>query len=322
MPLHTVIYDTDPGIDDAIALVFQALHPEIELAGITSVFGNASITTTTRNALYLAQRFAPGVPVARGAAAPLQCAAPEPLGWIHGDDGLGNIELPEVDFASLDSRPAHRFIVETVRARSGEITLLAVGPLTNLALALADDPGIAGLVKEVVIMGGAFGIGGVLGNVTPAAEANIHCDPHAADLVFAAPWKVSIIGLDVTHETVMTTAYLASIRDRGGEAGRFVWDISRHYERFHSESRQAPGIFAHDYSAAAYLVAPHLYETRGGPVRVVTEGIANGLTIQKPFGMQVEARDWEGRPSCEVCVGVDAPGVLDLFDRTLCDRKA
>jgi inosine-uridine nucleoside N-ribohydrolase len=315
---HKVIYDTDPGIDDAMALVFQTLHPEIELLGITSVFGNASIETTTRNALYLAGRFAPGVAVARGAAAPLQCAAPEPLGWIHGDDGLGNIELPAPDHGKLDARPAHRFIVETVRAHPGEVTLLAVGPLTNLALALADDPGIARQVKEVVIMGGAFGIRGVLGNVTPAAEANIHCDPEAADIVCAAPWKLSIVGLDVTHETVMTNAFLASIRDRGGDAGRFVWDISRHYERFHFESGRLKGIYAHDYSAVAFLLAPGLYETRSGPVRVVTSGIATGQTIQKPSAMHISAPEWDGRPPCDVCIGVNAPAVLAMYERTLC----
>src|SRR4051794_21817131 len=212
MSKHKVIYDTDPGVDDAMALVFQALHPDIQLLGLTSVFGNATIETTTRNARYLAGRFAIGVPVARGAAAPLKRAAPEPLARIHGDNGLGNIALAIVkqevdeaddqaddevveravdeapDEAPLDARPAHRFIIDTVRAHPGEVTLLAVGPLTNLALALADDPLIASLVKQVVIMGGAFGIGGVLGNVTPAAEANMLGAPDAADLVLGAAW--------------------------------------------------------------------------------------------------------------------------------------
>src|SRR6201996_7997727 len=176
MSRHKVIYDTDPGVDDAMALVFQARHPDIELLGLTSVFGNATIETTTRNARFLAARFTPGVPVAQGAAAPLKRAAPEPLAWIHGDDGLGNIALEagrETSFeaAALDGRPAHRFIIDTVRAHPGEVTLIAVGPLTNRPLAPADDPGIATLVKQVVIMGGASGTHGVLGNVTPAAEA-------------------------------------------------------------------------------------------------------------------------------------------------------
>ena len=317
MSTHKIIYDTDPGVDDAMALVFQALHPDIELLGLTSVFGNATIQTTTRNARFLAGRFAPGVPVAQGAAAPLKRAAPEPLGWIHGDNGLGNIALDTTAEAALDARPAYRFIVETVRAHPGEVTLVAVGPLTNLALALADDPQIAALVKQVVIMGGAFGTDGVLGNVTPAAEANILGDPDAADIVFGAAWPVAIVGLDVTQRTIMSRDYLASLRDRGGAAGQFVWDVSRHYDAFHEQSAQLAGIYVHDSSAVAYVLAPHLYTTRSGPVRVVTEGIAVGQTIQKPSAMPVPAPDWDSRPACEVCVGVDVAGMLALYENTI-----
>ncbi|SPB13036.1 inosine-uridine preferring nucleoside hydrolase [Caballeronia novacaledonica] len=317
MTKHTILYDTDPGIDDALALLFLARHPDIALAGITSVFGNAGIDTTTTNALYLASRFAPDVPVARGAAAPLQQPAPEPIAHIHGNDALGDVErIGRVD-KQTDGRAAHRFIVDTVRANPGEITLLAVGPMTNLALALKEDPEIATLVREVVVMGGAFGFHGTLGNATPAAEANMHADPHAADIVFGAPWKMSIVGLDVTHETVMTTAFLASLRDEAGAAGRFVWDVSRFYERFHAHGGMSRGIYAHDYSAAAFVVARELYTTRRGPVRVLTEGIATGLTIQKPLSMPETAPDWDTRPACDVCIGVDADAVLDLFARTL-----
>lgn len=317
MTKHRIIYDTDPGIDDAIALVFQARHPAIELVGITSVFGNAGIDTTTTNACYLASRFAPDVPVVRGAAAPLRRPPPEPIPHIHGGDALGEIErIGHVD-KQEDGRAAHRFIVETVRAHPGEITLLAVGPLTNLALALQDDPEIATLVREVVVMGGAFGIDGVLGNATPAAEANMHGDPDAADIVFGAPWKMSIVGLDVTHRTVMTTAFLAALRDTAGDAGRFVWDVSRFYERFHADDGVAGGIYAHDYSAAAFVVERSLYTTRSGPVRVLTEGIAAGLTVQKPASMLASAPDWDTRPACDACTGVDADAVLELFASTL-----
>ncbi|MFM0642905.1 nucleoside hydrolase [Paraburkholderia bryophila] len=317
MSQHKIIYDTDPGVDDAMALVFQARHPEIELLGLTSVFGNATIQTTTRNARFLAGRFAPGVPVAQGAAAPLKRIAPDPLAWIHGDNGLGNIALDMSNAAALDERPAHRFIIDTVRAHPGEVTLVAVGPLTNLALALADDPHIATLVKQVVIMGGAFGTDGVLGNVTPAAEANILGDPDAADLVFGSAWPVTIVGLDVTQRTIMSHDYLASLRERGGAAGQFVWDVSRHYEAFHEESAQLAGIYVHDSSAVAYVLAPHLYTTRSGPVRVLTEGIAVGQTIQKPVTMPVPAPDWDSRPPCEVCVGVDVGGMLALYEKTI-----
>jgi purine nucleosidase len=318
MSRHKVIYDTDPGVDDAMALVFQALHPDIELLGLTSVFGNATIGTTTRNARFLAGRFAPGVPVAQGAAAPLKRAAPEPLAWIHGDNGLGNIAIEAGVEAALDARSAHRFIIDTVRAHPGEVTLIAVGPLTNLALALADDPQIASLVKQVVIMGGAFGTAGVLGNVTPAAEANILGDPDAADIVLGAPWPVAIVGLDVTQRTIMSQDYLASLRDRGGAAGQFVWDVSRHYEAFHEQSAQLKGIYVHDSSAVTYVLAPHLYTTRSGPVRVLTDGIAVGQTIQKPSTMPVPAPDWDNRAESTVCIDVDVPGMLALYERTIC----
>jgi inosine-uridine nucleoside N-ribohydrolase len=320
MTAHKVIYDTDPGVDDAMALVFQALHPDIELLGLTSVFGNATIETTTHNARFLAGRFAPGVPVARVAAAPLERAAPQPLAWIHGNNGLGNIVLGDSPAAPLDPRPAHRFIIDSVRAHPGEVTLLAVGPLTNLALALADDPQIAPLVKQVVVMGGAFGTEGVLGNVTPAAEANILGDPDAADIVFGAPWPVAIVGLDVTQRTIMSQEYLASIRDRGGAAGQFIWDVSRHYEAFHQQSAQLKGIYVHDSSAVAYVLAPHLYTTRSGPVRVLTEGIAVGQTILKPSTMPVPAPAWDSRPACKACVGVDAAGMLALYENTVCAK--
>jgi inosine-uridine nucleoside N-ribohydrolase len=321
MSRHKIIYDTDPGVDDAMALVFQTLHPDIELLGVTSVFGNATVETTTRNACYLAQRFAPGVPVARGAAAPLERAAPAPLGWIHGDDGIGNTGLLPADTRSLDPRPAHRFIIDTVRAHPGEVTLVAVAPLTNLALALAEDPGIAGLVKQVVVMGGAFGTDGVHGNVTPAAEANILGDPHAADIVLGAAWRVTMVGLDVTQKTIMSTAYLAGIRDRARDAGQFVWDVSRHYADFHRTSADVEGIYVHDSSAVAYVLAPELYTTRTGPVRVVTEGIAVGQTLQKPSDMRVPAPEWDGRPPVTVCVGVDADAMLQLYARTLCGAQ-
>ncbi|GLU33477.1 nucleoside hydrolase [Trinickia caryophylli] len=318
MNQHKVIYDTDPGVDDAMAFVFQALDPEIELLGVTSVFGNAAIDVTTRNALYLAARFAPAVPVARGAAAPLSGSAPVPLPAIHGEDGLGNTRLAVSAAANADPRAASRFIVDTVREYPGEVTLLAVGPLTNLALALDEGPDIARLVKRVVVMGGAFGFGGIGGNVSPAAEANMFADPLAADIVFGADWPIAIVGLDVTQRVIMTTQYLESLGERGGEAGRFVRDISLHYEAFHFNSESLRGIYVHDASAAIYVVAPEYFTTRSGPVRVLTDGIAAGHTIQKPGGMPAPAPAWDHRPACGVCVGVDADAVLARYERTIC----
>ncbi|KAB0678820.1 nucleoside hydrolase [Aureimonas leprariae] len=313
MPTRKVVFDTDPGVDDATALLFLLADPEIELLGITSVWGNATVETTTRNALYLAERFGYAGPVARGAGGPVAGGAAEVDPDIHGHNGLGDIDLPARIGMKADARPAHRFIIDTVRAAPGEVTLLAVGPLTNLALALREDPAFATLVKEVVIMGGGFGFNGHLGNVTPAAEANIGNDPEAADEVFAADWPLVAIGLDATMETMMSTDYLAALREAAGEAGRFVWDVTRSYAGFYRRTLGVDGIFAHDSLAAAYLTAPELVTTRAGAIRTVLDGFARGQTIQSPDTREFVPGAWAGRRAHLVATGVDAPAFLSLY---------
>lgn len=320
-PAHKVIFDTDPGVDDAMALLFLHRHPAIELLGITTVHGNADIDTTTRNACYLAERFAIEVPVARGAREPLAMAKSASPAMVHGDDGLGNVGLSFAPSRTPDPRPAYRWIIDTVRAHPGEVTLVAVGPLTNLALALKEDPAIAELVKAVVIMGGAFGVGGQGGNVTPAAEANIHGDPLAADLVFTAPWPVTAVGLDVTHRVLMSNADFARLRDQGGEDGDFMWQISRHYVDFYSAREAIDGCYVHDSSAVAYVIDPSLFEVRRGPVRAVTTGIAMGQTLQRPDDRDFPPGDWDGLPSQGVCVAVDAERLLTRFMETFIDTE-
>ncbi|WP_275785247.1 nucleoside hydrolase [Pararhizobium gei] len=313
--MHKVIFDTDPGVDDAMALLFLHNHPLIDLIGITSVFGNASIETTTRNALYLKQQWNIAAPVAMGADETLDPSRPH-VDWpkgIHGDDGLGNIGVPETIDLACDPRPAHRFIIETVRAHPGEVTLVAVGRMTNLALALRDDPDIAVLVKDVVIMGGAFDM---RGNITPAAEANIHGDPEAADAVMTAPWPVVVVGLDVTEQTVMTRSRLADIVVQGGSPAKLLSDISQFYIDFY-EQHVEDGMVVHDSCACVYVVAPELFTLRSGSIRVVCGGIADGQTIQKADDHLFPPNAWDNLPSQNVCVGIDAEGVLDLLSKTL-----
>lgn len=311
-----VIFDTDPGVDDAMALLFLHLHPEIELVGITTTFGNGTIDTTTRNALHLAERFGIGAPVARGASRPLVGEPGAPPHFVHGHNALGDIDLPTTIGRTADPRPAHRLIADLLKADPGQISVVAVGRMTNLALALRETPEVADLARQVVIMGGAFGYNGSLGNVTPCAEANIHGDPHAADEILGADWPVTMVGLDVTQQTRMSTAFLKGLADDGGEPGDLIWRMSRFYEAFHKSSG-APQIFVHDSSAVACLLDPSLFETRTGAIRVVTEGIAAGQTIQKPDGIGFPPSVWDGRPSHRICTAVESARLIELYRDTI-----
>lgn len=318
-----VIFDTDPGIDDAMALFLLARHPAIHLRAITTVFGNASIAVTTRNAQALCGLYGllpEQVLVAAGAAGPVQTGAErEHSTHVHGDDGLGGEAQKAIDARAilhpLDPRPAHHLICDMVNAQPGQITLIAVGPMTNLALALRHDPSIATKVHQVIVMGGAFGTQGRSGNVTPVAEANMINDPEAADIVFGAEWPVVIVGLDVTQAVVMDEDYLASLQGRGGAVGDFLWKATRHYQDFYNSVDGIRGIYSHDASAIAYAIAPEAFELRAGPVRVALEGIARGQTIQNLRKPGPTADAWTGCPSQQVCIGVDAARVLALFEQ-------
>ena len=198
---HLVIYDTDPGVDDAMALYYALAHPSIELLGVTTSFGNVSVAQAATNALHLLAIAGRGhIPVTQGAAAPLGKPGEDPPAHIHGADGLGNLGPRQAHALRLDPRSSAQFIVDMAREKPGEITLVAVGPLGNLALALEIEPQLPKLLRAVVIMGGT-----VIepGNVSPVAEANIWNDPHAADRVFCAGFALTMVGLDVTHQLIL-----------------------------------------------------------------------------------------------------------------------
>lgn len=300
-----VVFDTDPGIDDAMALLFLRAQPTIKLLAITTVFGNAEVDVTTRNALYLTHRFGIDVPVHRGAAKPLSIKRHPAPRAIHGEDGLGDVGAVRGFEGEPAAGEACDEIIRLVRANPGQVTILAVGPLANLAMALQRAPDIAGLVKDVVIMGGAFGWAGKRGNVSPVAEANIFNDPHAADMVFTAAWPVTAIGLDVTSQSVLSAGQAADLASSAGEAGQFLWDISRGYEDIYRRHQGVDGCCLHDVAAAAWLVEPALFETRVGAVRVLTDGIGIGQTVQKPAEQHFGPSAWDGQPSQTVCVAAD-----------------
>ncbi|NBZ90094.1 nucleoside hydrolase [Stagnihabitans tardus] len=313
--MHKVIFDTDPGVDDAMALLFLARHPEIQLLGVTTVFGNAAIEVTTRNALFLREAFGFDAPVAQGAG---RCFDPNRgtghfPHMIHGANGLGDIQLPEpAHRRPLDHDDAAGFIIDTVRANPGEVSIIAVGRMTNLALALRRDPGIAGLVKDVTLMGGAFF---VPGNVTPAAEANIHGDPEAADLVLTAPWKVYVVGLDVTGQTQMSRPELAALAPKS-QALTLLDALSQRYIDFY-DALIPDAMLVHDTCACVHLVRPDLFTRTEGAMRVVCEGIATGQTILKPQGRPFPPGDWDGLPVQAAVTGVQSAAVMALVAETL-----
>ncbi|WP_417350180.1 nucleoside hydrolase [Ferrimonas sp.] len=308
-----IIFDTDPGIDDAMALLFAHALPNIDMMAITTVYGNGTIEDCTRNACFLNDKFNMGATVVRGAEGPITRDPVGPTVVVHGEHGLGTVEAPADQPINIDPRPAHVYMSEMTRAHPGEITLVAVGPLTNLALALEYDPEIVNNVKEVVIMGAAFGEQGHSGNISPVAEANIYDDPHAADQVFTADWHVVIVGLDVTHQTFFTGEYLDKLRDEAGDVGQFIWDVSRFYLKFYSERVGVNGCHVHDPSAVAYVADPSLFTTRKGPVRVVTDGPAIGMTIQKTDDKFYHHDQWSSNRAQSVCVGVENERLLKLY---------
>ena len=310
-----VIIDADPGIDDSIAILFALRSPALDVLGITTVFGNADIERATLNALRLVELAGRRVSVARGASSPWIGETPSPPDFVHGSDGIGNIDTPPPTTAPIDVGAA-RFIVETVRSNPGEVRLLALGRLTNLAVALAIEPALPSLVKQVVLMGGAAP---VPGNVSPVAEANIAGDPHAADIVLSASWKVTMVGLDVTTQVRLTESVLERLA-HSNDIGAFIYRITRFYKQFYESIGVTGGFYVHDPSAVAYLIDPDIFSTQDARVRVATEGIARGQTITAPLDAPEEWKPWHDAPAVAVAVAVDADRLLRLLESTLTRR--
>ncbi|MCB0004863.1 MAG: nucleoside hydrolase [Anaerolineales bacterium] len=304
-----IIIDTDPGVDDSMAILFAFCSPEVEIVGLTTIFGNGGSEITTANALRLVELAGrPDVPVARGAETPLLRPF-KGMGWmVHGRNGLGNVDFPAPK-GTTDPRRAAQFIVDTVMASPGEITLVPLGPLTNIALAVMLEPKIAENVKEVVLMGGAAN---AQGNASATAEANIRNDPEAAKIVFEAPWKVTMVGLDVTRMSIMTPAYVEHLKSAGNKYTDFIGQILPHYMGFYKQSTGLDGLYVHDSSALAYVIDPSLFTTRHLYVHVETASPVN-------FGHTTA--DWRLNPAEEpnvhVCVDVDHERFLNLYQQRL-----
>jgi purine nucleosidase len=300
-----IIIDCDPGIDDAMAILAALHSPELEVIGLTTVFGNADVATCAQNGLRLVELEGNDqIPVAQGCGQAL-VIPPGDLGtFVHGLDGMGNTNPPP-PHGKLDSRHAAEFLIDMIRSHPGEITLVPIGPLTNIGLALRLDPGIVPLVKEVVLMGGDIH---VAGNISPVAEANIYHDPHAADLVYRAGWPLTMLGLDVTTRTVVRPDYLERLYAANNPATQLLQRIQPCYQRFHDDVYGMQGAFhVHDPSVVAYLLKPELYRCQQMPVHVETEGRCIGQTVADG------RKQWGERPLTNIPLEVDEAGVLDLL---------
>ena len=291
-----ILLDCDPGHDDAIAILLALASPEVELLGITTVAGNQTLEKTTANAIRILEFVERGdVPVAAGADRPL-IRDPYVAKYVHGESGLDGPELPPARGAPVDEHA-----VDFLAQHAAGATLVAVGPLTNVALMLARHP--KARPDRIVLMGGSIG----LGNVTPAGEFNIWADPEAAARVFASGLDVTMIGLDVTHQALMTQADADQLRT-DGRTGKLVAELWAFYNRFHSQTYGFDGSPIHDAVALAHAFRPDLVETERRHVVIdCASELCRGRTVVDLWHRT------ENEPNAHVGVDVEGRAFIELL---------
>ncbi len=316
-----IIFDSDPGVDDAMALYFALAHPAIDVLGITTTFGNVTVAQAAINALYLTAIAGKNVAVTQGVKTPWCKPMEAPPAYIHGADGLGNLNARVPTTNRLDRRSSAQYIVDMARAQPGEITLVAVGPLGNLSMALKLEPNLPALLREVITMGGAIT---EPGNVSPVAESNIWSDPHAADQVFTAGWKLTMVGLDVTHQVILPVALFKRIADRHQHIAmdtllHAVGFYANFYSNRYPHVAKIHGCFGHDVLALIYLTNPEFFTLENGSIRVATEGPSQGQTMITRQDLTDCAQKTWGRdsPLTQVCMRVDAAACTTEFERIM-----
>ena len=303
MSRKKIILDCDPGHDDAAAIILAARSPELELVGITCVAGNVEVEKTSANALKLcALADIRNIPVAAGMAAPLvaeRITAPH----IHGESGLGGVELLATD---LRLHPAHAvdFLIETLLASDGDITLIPTAPLTNIAMAIRREPQVMLKIPEIVLMGGAMGFG----NVTSSAEFNIYADPEAARVVFESGIPIVMVGLDVTHKAILTQEHIRKIRQNGTEIAVTLAAMLQWYLETITKFGHPEWTSLHDACAVASVCDPTLLTTEFMRVDIETCGeFTRGRTVCSPGFSSGKA------PNVRVGVDFDAERFFDML---------
>ena len=299
-----IIFDTDPGIDDACAILLALASPELSVEGLSIVHGNCSLGQATTNALAVLELAnATHIPVAKGCELPLvqpSLLAPE----THGETGLGYAKLSTPRVKPISQRGID-FLIEQILRSPGEITLLAIGPLTNVALAIRQEPRVVQALKEIIIMGGALRYEG---NTTALAEFNTYVDPHAAHIVYHAGIPTTLVPLDVTYQCILTPGDVNRLLRTDSPITKFVADSTRFYMEFHDEYQKIEGCVINDPLALALTFAPELCTYQELPVDVdLSGGISMGKTVADFY-------NYGKKPAnIRVALGVRAREFMDLF---------
>ena len=304
MQTKRILIDTDPGIDDSLAILLALASPEVSLEGLSVVHGNCSVDQGTTNALSILELAnASYIPVARGCELPLvqpSLLAPE----THGNQGLGYAKLPEAKAKQI-AQHAVDFLIDKILSAPGEYTIVAIGPLTNLAMAMRKDPKIIPAIKEIVSMGAAIRH---QGNTTPLAEFNVYVDPHAAHIVYHSGVPITLVPLDVTYQCILTPADVKRLLQIDAPIPHFIEDATRFYMEFHDEYQHISGCVINDPLALALTFAPELCDYEEHFVDVDIQG---GVSMGKTFA---DFYKMTGKPAnMRVALGVHGRDFIELF---------
>lgn len=305
MKIRNIIIDTDPGIDDAAALVIAMQNPELNVMLLSTVAANVEVEKTTLNALRLVEFLGADVPVARGCGEPLMIPL-DPCPEVHGESGMEGYDFPPVT-----SKPLAKHAVEVMREMildsEEKITLVPIAGLTNIALLFKMYPEVKENIDEIVLMGG--GLSG--GNTNTSAEFNFYVDPHAAKIVLDCGLPITMVGLDVTLKALVGKECAETMRD-SGRAGKMLYTMFMHYND--GTALEEEGLRIHDASAIAYLLKPEMFTTEMRYIDVATEGPAAGTTVWDPK----RSDRWGAQANVNVCIDVDSQMFEEWFAGEFC----